>query len=392
VAGTVLVLNAGSSSVKFRMYALEAERERIVLDGVLDGIGARDTLIEYQIGSEQRQERRGIPTYESAASELRGLVRAACERERVGEPKTFIHRIVHGGGYTAPMLMTSDVLAELVRLKPLAPLHMGPALELHRLLSTESATHIACFDTMFHARMPPVATTYGIPKELAQKYGIRRYGFHGIAYAAMLRKASELVGKSPASLRVVACQLGNGSSVCAIDRGRSVDTSMGFTPLEGLMMGTRSGDIDPAIFPFLCEHDKATPAQVLAMLEHDSGLRGLTGEWDVRKLLAREADGDTGAAAALDLFAYRVRKYIGAYAAVLGGIDLLVLSGGVSRAPRMRARLLRDLQYLGILVDASQLEKKSPVLLTSGRVPAICIEVDEQDEMLLQARELLDRR
>jgi acetate kinase len=348
------------------------------LDGVIDGIGATDTLIACDCGSQKREERRAVKDYDQAGHIILEMV------AEHGAPTRIVHRIVHGGAFDRPVEITTQVFAELNLLRPLAPLHMTPAIALIRMLQQHTtAQQIACFDTMFHQSMPRVAKEYAIPPELAAKYSIHRYGFHGIAYQAMLRSACALIKTPPAKLRVIACQLGNGASVCAIDRGRSVDTSMGFTPLEGLVMGTRSGDVDPALIPFLCEHMKKTPEEVTHLLQHESGLLGLAGEWDVRKLLARERDGDKQAAFALDLFAYRVRKYIGAYAAVLGGVDLIILSGGVSRAPKMRERILGNMQYLGVALDPKLVVAQPDAIISSkkSKVAVAVIEVDEQAEM-----------
>jgi acetate kinase len=391
---SALILNAGSSSVKFRFYHGNA----ILLDGVLDGIGGK-CMVSYKERAENCEERheytKEIPDFNAAGIVLLSIIREA----HGSHPDMIIHRIVHGGEYDEPMVITPGVLHELKGLIPLAPLHMTPAIEFIERFQQQDAdaVHIAVFDTMFHQYMPEVAKTYAIPPKLARKHRIRRYGFHGIAYAEMVREAAKVINKPLSQLRIIACQLGNGASVCAIRHGRSIDTSMGFTPLEGLMMGTRSGDIDPAVIPFLCEHEHLAPDQALRVLQHESGLKGMAGEWDVRKLLKREREGDDAAKFALDLFAYRVRKYVGAYIAALGGVDVIVLSGGVSRAPKMRQRILSGLEELGIELDHELVQREAPALVSRGRVKVIVIEVDEQEMMrkivqhYLRAHELLEK-
>src|SRR3989344_2173061 len=245
---STLIINAGSSSVKFRLYL----DSLIVVDGVVDAIGKQARLSF--VKNKKYQETQGIKVqarnYTEAANEIIHLLENIVALENI---KYVVHRVVHGGSYSEPQSMT------LIRF----------------FMRALKARHIACFDTMFHAKMPTVANTYAIPHTLIQKYRIRRYGFHGLSHASLLDVAERKTGKK--YQRVITCQLGNGISLCAIRNGKSVDTTMGFTPLEGLPMGTRSGSIDPAIIPFLCSHEKKTPRQVLSLLEHESGLKALSG-------------------------------------------------------------------------------------------------------------------
>ncbi len=360
-----LILNAGSSSVKFRVYT----NGRIVLEGVIDEIGPGARLLV--LG----QEARRVParTHREAGLFVRSLIRQRLD--------FVVHRVVHGGRYTRPVRITAAVRRELERLKPLAPLHMPLALELIMLFSTHSgAVQLACFDTMFHRTMPPVARTYALQPALAGRHGIERYGFHGMAHADLLAKGLALLGRKTArGTRIITCQLGNGVSLCAVRNGRSVDTTMGFTPLEGLVMGTRCGSIDPAIVAFLCEHERLSVREVLKLLENSSGLLGLAGSSDVRVLLARERQGDRAAGLALDVWSYGVKKAIGAYAAVLGGVDAVVLGGGVSQSAVMRGRILAGLEHLGIVVTTRSL--RSPPRVSSGEVPVFVVTVDEAGRM-----------
>jgi acetate kinase len=361
-SGTSLILNAGSSSVKFRLY----EGEERVLDGVIDGIGG-EAFVEIGTSKSFRKVR----NYNDAGE----IILAALEKKTIDR---IIHRVTHGEHHDKPAIITPSTLVELKLLIPLSPLHLPASIDLITFFMAKTrAKHIACFDTMFHRTLPEVAKLYAIPQDVARKHGIYRYGFHGLAHEAMLLEAQRLAGRKFS--RAITCQLGNGASVCAIKDGKSIDTSMGLTPLEGLVMGTRSGDIDPAVVIYLAHHAQMTPEEVLDLLEKRSGLKGLAGESDVRKLLERELRGDKIATLALDVFAYRVRKYIGAYIIALGGVDCIVLSGGIPRAPKMRERILQGLEEFGVTLQ--NVEHPMPVQLSSGKVQVWALEVDEQEHM-----------
>lgn len=365
-----LIINAGSSSVKFRLFGCEP-----VLEGVVDRIG-NGSFLDIGHGEQQMP----IASHKEAGILILSLLPV--------RPELVIHRIVHGGPRRHPTILDRSEIASLLRLAPLAPLHMPSALSLVELFGERlEVPQVGCYDTMFHRTMPRIARTYAIPQDLARKHGIEHYGFHGIAHGALARQSKELFGR--AHERSITCQLGNGASVCAIKGGKSVDTSMGFTPLEGLMMGTRSGDIDPAIVEFLCEREGMSVAEVTLMLEHESGLKALAGTNDVRDLLRRK---DAAARFALDLFAYRVRKQVGAYIAALGGVDAIVLGGGVARSSLMRRRLLSGLSELGVVLDERKIARAPPVEFGSGRVACCAIEVDEQEEMLRLVKHFLQGR
>lgn len=350
-----LIINAGSSSVKFRLYT----GRKVTLEGAVERIGKDARLVMKDVD-------RAFPVERHKEAGL--VILSLLNRQ----PDMIVHRVVHGGMRARPVRLTAGVIDELYLLSELAPLHMPPALDLVRLFSERTAAkQVACFDTSFHRTMPPEASTYAIPPALAKKHGIQRYGFHGIAHAALCRQAAGKLRKRRPSL--VTCQLGNGASVCAIRDGKSVDTSMGFTPLEGLVMGTRSGSLDPAIVEFLCRQERMSVEQVLHVLEKESGLLGMAGRSDVRDLLGRK---DRAARFALDLFSYRVKHYIGAYALLLGKPDAIVLGGGVVRSERMRGLLLSGLEPLGVRPK----KDLSGASLSAG-LPVYAFEVDEQDEM-----------
>lgn len=322
----ILIVNAGSSSLKLR-----------VLDAA-DAIVASADLAPPR-GPEDR------PTVAEAVAGL-GPVDA------VG------HRIVHGGtAFTGPVLLDVRVTARIGALTSLAPLHQPKALTALDAVSAAlpAVRAVASFDTAFHAQMPEAAATYALPAPWRQKWDLRRYGFHGLSHAYATRRAGELLGVPVADLRLVTCHLGAGASLAAVAGGRSVDTTMGFTPLEGLVMATRSGSVDPGLVLWLADHVGMPPAELASTLEHRSGLLGLAGTADMREIIAGADAGDERARLALDVYVHRLRREIAAMTASLGGLDAIVFTGGVGeRSARIRALAADGLGYLGIALDAGR--------------------------------------
>jgi acetate kinase len=358
----VLVLNSGSSSLKFRLFDIPQSRDRqinqssnlsarhpalrTVLSGSIVGIGRRASL---HLAGNAAVER-DIRGHDDAA-------RWVFEQLDMASIQAVGHRIVHGGErFSQPVRMTDTVIAELEQLNELAPLHNPPGLAViraSRALLTDQVPMVAVFDTAFHAAMPATGSTYAIPIELAARHHIRRYGFHGIAHAAMAHSYAAATGQSLEQVRLITLQLGNGCSAAAIRGGRSVDTSMGMTPLEGLVMGTRSGDIDPAVVAYLSRREGISAETVEQWLNERSGLRGVSDLTnDVRDLLKAEQEGHHGATLALDLFCYRARQYIGAYLAVLNGANAVVFGGGIGEhAPVIRERICAGMDWCGLRID-----------------------------------------
>jgi acetate kinase len=354
----VLVLNSGSSSVKYQL--LEASDRRALVKGAVERIGAGGAILTQVRTSDgaRVKETRTLLDHRDAIKEIlavlldpeRGAVSDRSEIEAVG------HRVVHGGEeFTDAVLIDEQVFEGIRDCIELAPLH-NP----HNLAGIGAARstlpdipHVAVFDTAFHSTLPPVAFHYGIPYVLYRRYRIRRYGFHGTSHAYVARRTAELLGGSSESHRIISIHLGNGASAAAVVDGESLDTSMGFTPLEGLVMGTRSGDLDPAIILHVMAREELSVAEATSLLNKHSGLRGLSGiSSDMRDLLKEEEAGDARAGMALDVYCYRIRKYIGAFAAAMGGVDAVSFTGGVGEnAASIRARALQDLEFLGIQVD-----------------------------------------
>jgi len=321
----VLVVNAGSSSLK--LSVLDEEDRLIISENVASTAGRLD------------EER------------LLDVVRRGDPIDAVG------HRVVHGGTeFVESVEVDAAVVRRLHALSDLAPLHRPKSLAaleaVTRLLPQVPA--VACFDTAFHARMSPAASTYALPAEWRKRWALRRFGFHGLSHAYASQRAADLGGRASEGFRVVTCHLGAGASLAAVASGRSVDTTMGFTPLEGLVMATRSGSVDPGLVLWLEEHMGMPSSELAATLEHRSGLLGLTGSADMKAILEAEAAGDADAALGVAVYVHRVRAGIAAMAAAMGGLDALVFTGGVGeRAPSIRARSVAELGFLGVTLDGS---------------------------------------
>ncbi len=362
----VLVLNCGSSSVKYQL--VETSRERIargddllLARGAVERIGSGSAVHTFQRGTEPKTtETKEILEHRGAVAEILrrladpelGVVRDPSEIAAVG------HRVVHGGErFSASVVIDADVERGIEDCVELAPLH-NP----HNLRGLRAARavlgkvpHVAVFDTAFHQTVPPYAYMYGLPYALYTRHAIRRYGFHGTSHRYVAWRSEALLGRPREQTKLITCHLGAGASVCAIDHGRSIDTSMGFTPLEGLLMGTRSGDLDPSLVFHILHTEDLDEHQLTAMLNKHSGLYGLSGvSGDMREILAEEAKGHERAKLAVDTFCYRLRKYIGSYMAALGGLDALIFTGGIGEnSAVIRQRTLAGLEGLGIELDTA---------------------------------------
>lgn len=349
----VLVVNCGSSSLKLRLFAVDAGGARTLAGGAVESIGPDASISFSCAGAPAARRATPIEDWQAALGGLLDLLGEDGRRsiEAVG------HRVVHGGEITRPALIDDRVVEAIEAARRLAPLHNGPSLEGIRAAQAHlpGVPMVAVFDTAFHAGMPAVAAAYALPADVTRPQAVRRYGFHGIAHRSMSERFAELAGVPLADISIVTLQLGNGCSAAAVRGHGSVDTSMGFTPLEGLVMGTRSGDLDPAVVTYLQREQHLSPDQVDAMLNHRSGLLGVSGSsGDMAALLEQEAQGHPGAHAAVEMFCYRVRKYIGAYLAVLGQAQAVVFGGGIGeRAPGVRRRICEPLEPLGLAIDAA---------------------------------------
>jgi len=393
----VLVINCGSSSLKYEVF--EMETETAICKGLIERIGDSNGQ---QAVVHHRPTGRPETRFESAVSDhtdaVRAMARLLIEGDgqvlnSLDEIEAVGHRVVHGGeAFSASVVVDDDVIAAIERCADLAPLHNPPNLAGIRgaLKALPGKPQVAVFDTAFHQSMPRRAFLYAVPKELYECHGVRRYGFHGTSHYYVATRAAQLLegmGRAKASEAcIVTCHLGNGCSMTAVVGGKCVDTSMGLTPLEGLVMGTRSGDIDPAIIPFLERKLGKTSAETDAMLNRESGLLGLSGvSNDMRDVMRAAEDGCSWARDALDVFSYRVRKYIGAYAAAMNGIDAIVFTAGIGENnPTLRADVLGRLSFLGIEVDAEANERgKGDRAVTTATSKVVGFVIGTQEELVI---------
>jgi acetate kinase len=361
----VLVVNAGSSSLKLDF--IDAEARRTLASGVVERIGSLKSLASFGLDGE-KPDRVSLeaPDHGAALDVLLGKMREADgpEGDRLPEVEAVGHRVVHGGErFAESALIDGEVLDAIRDAYDLAPLH-NPANRRGIRAAQEAfpdVPQVAVFDTAFHQTIPPEAYLYALPNRLYRRHKIRRYGFHGTSHYYVSRRLYELAGLEKTSSRVVTVHLGNGCSACAIRDGQSVDTSMGMTPLEGLVMGTRSGDLDPSIVFDLVDKEEASLAEVHTLLNRYSGLLGLSGyAADMRDLLAEAADGDVRCRQAIDVFCYRVKGYLGRYLAVLGGLDAVAFTAGIGTfAAPVRAQILGGLEGLGVVLDREANEAAS---------------------------------
>jgi acetate kinase len=362
----VLVVNAGSSSLKLTL-----------LDGDDTAIAAREL---------------DAPRAQVDPDQLRAaLDTVLCEANAVG------HRIVHGGErFREAVRIDADVEAGMRELSDLAPLHQPKSLAALDAVTAAlpELPAVACFDTAFHATLPPAASTYALPAEWRERWGLRRYGFHGLSHSWAARRTPELLKRDASGLRIVSCHLGAGASLCAIKDGRSLDTTMGFTPLEGLAMATRSGSVDPGMLLWLLEHERMSPAELADALEHRSGLLGLCGSSDMREIVARACAGECSASRAVDVYVHRLRAGIAAMAAALGGLDVLVFTGGVGEhSPEIRSQATSGLAFLGVFLDdIRNLDVAADAEIASARasVRTLVLTSREDLEIARQVRTVLE--
>lgn len=388
----VLVVNSGSSSVKFELFSMDAERS--LLRGEVERIGQPESSawLEVSPACERGDSLVSAPDHAAAMRVVDRLLRDAPAPADLHDVVAVGHRVVHGGTrFVEPTVIDGDVLDGIRGLALLAPVHAKAnvaGIEAAQRTFPE-VCHVAVFDTAFHHTIPAEACEYALPRGLARAHGIRRYGFHGTSHGYVARRAAEVLGRPLADLNLITLHLGNGASACAIRGGRSVDTSMGMTPLEGLVMGTRCGDVDPAIPGLLGELAGVSREEVNRMLNFESGLKGLCAESDMREVHRLAAGGDADAALALGMYCYRAKKYVGSYLAVLGSVDAVVFTAGVGENDGdVRARICEGLERLGIQLDpARNLAASDPahaerfISPEGAKIAVLVIPTDEEREI-----------
>lgn len=386
----ILVINCGSSSLKLGVFE-SGDEPREILKASFDTFDGRQCDLKVALNGEVAESgKASVGDIEAAIEALPALL----EKHGAGNIGALGHRVVHGGEkFRSTTLLDDASITEIETLTPLAPLHNPANLKAIAVARRvwPDLPQVAVFDTAFHMTNPARATTYAVPKEWRDA-GLRRFGFHGTSHKYVAERVAKEVGKPLGELKIVSLHLGNGASACAINLGRSMDSSMGLTPLEGLVMGTRSGDVDPGLFGFLTRQLGLSIEEIENTLNNDSGLEGLTGTHDMREIEARAASGDTEAQAAINIFAYRARKYVGAYAAAMGGLDALVFTGGIGEnSPSMRRRICDGLDFMGLELDH---DLNQSVKLANHAAPQIQaygskvrVLVTETAEQLMIARE-----
>lgn len=384
----VLVINCGSSSLKYQL--IDSQSEEVLAKGLCERIGIDGSSVTHQkAGGGKKTEEIGMKDHTDAVKVVigkltdaeDGVIASLAEIDAVG------HRIVHGGEhFKGSVVIDEDVMKAIEECSDLAPLH-NPA-NLIGIRSCQSVMPgvpmVAVFDTAFHQTMPGKAYLYGLPYEYYEKYKVRRYGFHGTSHDFVSKRAAELLGRDRSELKIIVCHLGNGASVSAVKNGESVDTSMGLTPLEGLMMGTRSGDLDPAIIGFIAEKENKSAAEVIDICNKKSGVLGLSGiSSDFRDLVGAAAEGDSHAQTTLEAYAYRVGKYIGAYAAAMNGVDVIVFTAGIGENnAQVRGLISQYTEFLGCRIDpeknAEAVGVEKIISTPDSKVTAMVVPTDEE--------------
>ena len=386
---TILALNSGGSSIKFQLLAMPTEQR--LLSGLLENIGSPDARLHVARGDHSPNSLSvAAPDHAAGLATIFALLTETGGTGYNNSLAAIGHRVVHGGGaFFAPIVLDTGVIAQLEATSTLAPLHNASNLEGIRIAHDlmPAVPQVAVFDTAFHHDLPEPARHYALPLKLQHQHHIRRYGFHGLSHEYVAGVAAERLGRPLAELRLVSLHLGNGASACAIRGGHSVDTSMGFTPLEGLVMGSRCGDLDPALPGHLENALGLSGEEVDHLLNRQSGLMGLCGDSDMRRIEARMADGDPAARLAFEMFVYRVRKVIGAYFAVLNGLDALIFTAGIGEhSATVRAAACRELDALGIALDPVRNAAAAGTAEISPPDAAVRVWVIPTDEELQIAR------
>jgi len=390
----ILVLNCGSSSVKYKGFDMPACSEPLFY-GIVERIGFDDSTIFYkEKGADAQKLVKPLKDHNQALRETCGLIAESVKNKGNGTIDAIGHRVVHGGAnFSKPVLVDPSVKNAIKNNIKYAPLHNPvnlAGIEICERLFPK-VPNIAVFDTALHQTIPAKAYLYGLPIELYEKHNIRKYGFQGISHGYVAKEAAKLINKPLESLKIITCHLGNGSSITAFKNGKSVDTSMGLTPLEGLVMATRCGDIDPSIVVHLMDEISPGFEQVRELLNKKSGLAGLCGQSDMRDIIKLAENGDKKAQTAIEVFVYRIQKYIGAYIAALNGVDVIVFTAGIGEnSPYVRGRILECFGYLDLKIDEARNEKNQAVFSTDDSgIYAMTIPTNEEQAIAYLTYEIL---
>ena len=393
----ILIINCGSSSLKYQLF--DSECEQVLAKGLAERIGIEGSVLTHSPAGKDKVVKEEPMADHSVAVKMvidaltdpeHGVIKSLSEIGAVG------HRVVHGGEkFDKAVIINESVIKDIEELSSLAPLH-NPAnlIGIHACeKNMPGVPQVAVFDTAFHQTMPRKAYMYGLPYEYYEKYKIRRYGFHGTSHDYVSARAAEILGKDRKDMKIIVCHLGNGASISAVQNGKCIDTSMGLTPLEGLFMGTRSGDMDPAIFDFICEKEGLTPAQMNNILNKKSGVLGLSNglSSDFRDLCDAADNGNDLAAMTLDAYSYRVAKYIGSYAIAMQGVDIIAFTAGIGEnSYGVKTRVCKYLGYLGAIIDDEKLKVRGEELIVTEPGSKVTVMVVPTNEELAIARQTLE--
>ena len=388
----IISVNAGSSSLKFQLF--EMPSEEVLTSGIVEKIGFEDAMFTIKVNGEKIKKTLPIPDHTKAVALLLEALVEYKIVESLDEIVGAGHRAVHGGEiFKESVPVTDEVVEQFTSLNDLAPLHNPAGLIGYNAFKENlpNCKHVFVFDTAFHQTMPEKAYLYGLPYEYYEKYKVRRYGFHGTSHSYVSKRAAEFLGKPYDNLKTIVCHLGNGSSISAVKNGESVDTSMGLTPLEGLVMGTRSGDIDPGVMQFLMHKENMDIDEMLNVLNKKSGVYGMSGvSSDFRDIENAANEGNKRAETALESFVYRVAKYVGAYAAAMGGVDAIAFTAGVGENDKITRKKVCDyLGFLGITIDDEANAKRGEEIVISTPDSKVSVLVIPTNEELAIARETL---
>ena len=389
----ILVLNSGSSSIKFQLF--EMNENRSIASGIIEQIGENDSYAKIEYDGQKIEKREFIKDHDSGLKLMNMLLVESFTIKSLDELNAIGHRVVHGGEkFSKPVMINEEVLNEIEKLIPLAPLHNPANLDGIKVTIQQAPNipQIAVFDTAFHATIPSYAYMYALPYKTYEKDRVRKYGFHGTSHHYVSKEASHYLGVK--NINTITLHLGNGASMAAVKDGKCIDTTMGLTPLEGLIMGTRSGDLDPAILFYLARKNNLSIDDLDKLLNKQSGLKGICGNNDMREVEKMAQNGDNKAKLALDMFAYRIKKYIGSYSAIVGKLDCIIFTGGIGENDiDTRERCCENLENLGIELDLAKSNQRAKGVLDisskNSRVKVLVIPTNEELEIALQANSLL---
>jgi acetate kinase len=394
VANKIIAINAGSSSLKFQLF--DMPEETVITKGLIERIGLDNAVFNISVNGEKKEEVTDIPDHEVAVKMLLdkltgfGIIGSLDEIQGIG------HRVVHGGEvFNESVLITDEVIEKIGELSDLAPLHNPANLTGIKAFKSvlPNVPAVAVFDTAFHQSMPESSFLYSLPYEYYEEFGIRKYGFHGTSHKYVSERAAEMLGRPKEQVRLISCHLGNGASIAAIEGGKSIDTSMGFTPLAGVAMGTRSGNIDPALIPFIMEKTGSTAEEVLNILNKKSGMLGVSGfSSDLRDIEQQASEGNQRAELALEVFANRIHKYIGSYASRMYGVDAIVFTAGIGEnSTLVREKVLQGLEFMGVYWDPARNNVRGEETFINYPHSPVKVMVIPTNEEVMIARDVVEK-